>query len=117
MNKIENQIQELYDMIQQGITDTLEERKTNEFSSLTRIQNTSNGDIVEVENEVGAVEEMVDKDLVDIQNAPTKLRELDCLTNYWGGKMYKVPYDFVPPKSNLCRIYGYHGILLTLQKR
>ena len=65
VNKIKDQIQESFDMIQQRMTDILEELKANKVGALTHIQNTTNHVVVEVEDEVGVVEEMVDKDLTD----------------------------------------------------
>ena len=101
VNKIKGQIQESFDMNQYVMTDTLEELKVkaNKVGAFTSIKKTPKCDIVEVEDEVGVVEEMIDKDLADKQKAPTKQREFGCWAHYWSGKICMVPSDFVLPKS------------------
>ena len=88
-------------MNQERMIDILEEKKANKVGVLTCIQNTSNRDMVEVEDEGRAVEEMIDKELTDKQKAPTKHREFGCLAHYWGGKIRKFPSDFVLLKLKL----------------
>ena len=78
VNKIKDQIQESFDIIQQIMIDILKELKANKVSTLTRIQNISNCDWVEVKDGVRAVEEVIHKNLAYKQKAPKNPGKFCC---------------------------------------
>ena len=86
-------------MIQQRMTDISEELKANRVCAFMYIQSTSKRDMIEFEDEVGAVDDMIDIALAYKQKTPTELREFGCWAYYWGGKICQDPSDFVLPKS------------------